>query len=244
MQDTFDFSTIIFLCLAVFVIWKLRSVLGQKTGNEQPPEKLTRDNSGQESQRDSWQNQSNNSRPQADNDQVITLPPRQPQEPLKNRWKGIAEDGTPLADTLNRIAALDPSFDAAKFLEGSKMAYEMVVTDFARGDRQQLKELLTAEVYSGFNQAISERETRGEKVETTFVSIDKAELKEAELQSRDARLTVQFLSKLITLTRDKQGNIVDGSAENVTDVIDVWTFARTLGTDDPNWLLAATEGGQ
>lgn len=243
MQDAFDFSTIIFVCLAVFVIWKLRSVLGQKTGSEQPPQELTRNDQSQETRRDSWQNQSDT--PRADNDQIITLPPRQTlNEMNKDRWKGIAEPGTPLADTLDRMAALEPSLDVKGFLEGAKIAYEMVVTAFASGDRNQLKNLLTKEVYDGFDHALKEREDRGEKVETTFVSIDKNELVEAELTGREARLTVKFLSKLISVTRDGEGKVIDGSADSVTDIADIWTFSRELGSSDPTWLLAATESGQ
>lgn len=243
MQNAFDFSTIIFVCLAVFVIWKLRSVLGQKTGSEQPPPELNRTEQPPEGRRDSWSNQSG--APRADNDQVITLPPRSPAPEVdRDRWKGITEIGTPLADTLDRMAGLEPSFDAKGFLDGSRVAYEMVVTAFANGDRNQLKNLLTPEVYGGFEQALKEREARGEKVETTFVAIDKSTLEDAELIGRDARLTVRFQSKLITVTRDASGNVVDGSPDSVTDISDIWTFSRTLGNNDPTWLLAATESGQ
>lgn len=249
MQDIFDLKTLIFLCLAVFVIWKLRSVLGQKTGSEQPPADLNANKDMQpDSAGDSWQNQSRD-RQMGDSDTVIALPPRQaaqqkPVELSKDRWKCITEAGTPLADTLDRMAALEPSFDARTFLEGAKVAYEMIVTAFARGERQELKDLLTRDVFSGFEQAIADRERRGEKVETTFVAIDKSELQSAELVGRDAQLTVRFASKLITATRDAAGKIIDGSAETVIDVVDIWTFARKLGTNDPTWLLAATESGQ
>lgn len=250
MQDVLDLKTLIFLCLAVFVIWKLRSVLGQKTGSEQPPVDLNASKDMQSgSARDSWQNQSRD-RQMGDSDTVIALPPRQqaaqqkPVELSKDRWKGIAEAGTPLADTLDRMVALEPSFDARTFLEGAKVAYEMIVTAFAKGERQELRDLLTREVFSGFEQAIAEREKRGEKVETTFVAIDRSELQSAELVGSNGQLTVRFASKLITATRDAEGRIIDGSAEAVIDVVDVWTFARKLGANDPNWLLAATESGQ
>ena len=120
----------------------------------------------------------------------------------------------------------------------------MNVTAFAQGDRRTLKDLLSRDVYEGFERAITERERRGETVETTFVSIDKAEMAGAELQGKTAQIVVRFLSKLITATRDASGNVVDGSPETVADVTDVWTFARTLGSRDPNWQLVATEAGQ
>jgi predicted lipid-binding transport protein (Tim44 family) len=120
----------------------------------------------------------------------------------------------------------------------------MIVTAFAQGDRKTLKNLLSKDVYEGFEKAIAEREKRGEQVETTFVSIDKAEIGGVDVRNRVAQVTVRFLSKLITATRNAEGAVIDGSAEAVVDVTDVWTFARTLGTRDPNWQLVATEAGQ
>jgi predicted lipid-binding transport protein (Tim44 family) len=124
------------------------------------------------------------------------------------------------------------------------MAYEMIVTAFAQGDRKTLKGLLSRDVYDGFERAIADREKRGEKAETTFVSIDKAEIENVEVKGRIAQVTIRFLSKLITATRAADGTVIDGSPETVVDVTDVWTFARPLGTRDPNWQLVATEAGQ
>ena len=90
----------------------------------------------------------------------------------------------------------------------------------------------------------SEREKRGETVETRFVSIDKADITAAEMRGRTAQVTVRFVSQLISATRDKEGNVIDGNAEKVTDVTDVWTFARDVSSRDPNWKLVATEAGQ
>jgi predicted lipid-binding transport protein (Tim44 family) len=99
-------------------------------------------------------------------------------------------------------------------------------------------------VFEGFERAITERERRNERAETTFVSIDKADLAAVEVRGGVAQVTVRFLSKLITATRDAAGAVVDGSPETVVDVTDVWTFARTLGSRDPTWHLVATEAGQ
>jgi predicted lipid-binding transport protein (Tim44 family) len=241
MQDSFDITTLIFIVLAVFVVWRLRSVLGQKTGSEQPPfDPLSR--------RDAPLRPGN--APAEPDHNVVRLPgangaPRPAAEiPSAERWKGIAEPGTPTAQALDGIARAEPQFDAAEFLEGAKAAYEMIVTAFAQGDRKILKDLLAREVYEGFERAITERERRGETVETTFVSIDKAEMAGAEIQGKTAQIVVRFLSNLITVTRDASGTVVDGSPEAVVDVTDVWTFARTLGSRDPNWQLVATEAGQ
>ena len=112
------------------------------------------------------------------------------------------------------------------------------------GDRRTLKNLLSREVYDGFEAAIKEREKRGETVETRFVSIDKADIAAAEMRGRTAQVTVRFVSQLISVTRDKDGNVIDGNADKVTDVTDVWTFARDVSSRDPNWKLVATEAGQ
>ena len=239
MQDSFDITTLIFIVLAVFVAWRLRSVLGQKTGNEQPPfDPMAR--------RDAPL-RPGNAAPEQDN--VVRLPGpngKAPavEVPAAERWKGIAEPGTPIARGLDEVVRLEPSFDGPTFLEGAKAAYEMIVTAFAQGDRKTLKDLLSKEVYEGFERAITERERKGEKVETTFVSIDKAEISGVEINGKTGQIVVRFLSKLITATRDASGAVVDGNPDVVADVTDVWTFARALGSRDPNWQLVATEAGQ
>lgn len=232
----FDIYTIIFLALAVFIFLRLRSVLGQRTGRERPPYDPY-------SARDAVRSPAN--------DKVVTLPPRKPEvaesaeaiEP-KERWKGIATTGSGVAAGLDAIVAADKSFDPAHFLTGARSAYEMIVTAFAEGDRRNLKGLLSREVYDGFEAAISEREQRGETTETRFVSLDQADIVGAELRGRNAQLTLKFVSKLISVTHDRNGAVVDGSSDRVSDVTDVWTFARDVSSRDPNWKLVATEAGQ
>jgi predicted lipid-binding transport protein (Tim44 family) len=160
--------------------------------------------------------------------------------PPTDRWKGLAEPGTPLAQGLDAIAAHDSSFDPRHFLSGAKSAYEMIVLAFANGDRRALKDLLSSEVYESFEAVIRDREKYEQKTETRFVSIDKAELVGAEARDRAAQLTVRFVSQMITATRDKTGTIVDGSADTVADITDVWTFARDITSRDPNWKLVGT----
>ena len=229
----FDIYTIIFLALAVFIFLRLRSVLGQRTGRERPPY-------------DPYAAREP-VRPAAE--KVVALPnrtpdtvqtPAAPAEPVE-RWKGIAEAGSPIAAGLDAIAAAAPDFDAQHFLTGARAAYEMIVNAYAEGDRRTLKNLLSREVFDGFEAAIIGREKRGETVESRFVSIDNAEITAAEVRGRSGHVTVRFQSKLISVTRDKDGNVIDGNAEKVTDVTDVWTFARDVSSRDPNWKLVATE---
>src|SRR5438128_2219439 len=237
MRDVFDIYTIIFLALAVFIFLRLRSVLGQRTGRERPPYDPY-------SARDAVRG--------ATNDNVVTLPgrggepvqkPADTPEPAE-RWKGIAEAGSTAAAGLDAIAREDKTFDAKHFIAGARAAYEMIVLAFAQGDRRALKNLLSREVYDGFEGAIREREERGETVETRFVAIEKADITGAELRGRTAQIRVRFVSQLVSVTRDKSDNVIDGSPDKVTDVTDVWTFARDISSRDPNWKLVATEAGQ
>ena len=235
-RDVFDIYTIIFLALAVFIFLRLRSVLGQRTGRERPP----------------YDPYSARDAVRGSNDNVVALPgrggeaPAAPATPVdpQERWKGIAEPGTALATGLDAIVKADPAFDLKHFIAGARQAYEMIVTAYAEGDRRTLKNLLSRDVYEGFEHAIRERETRGETSETRFVSIDKSDVTGAELRGQTAHVTVRFVSQLVSVTRDRNGNVIDGNAEKVTDVTDVWTFARDISSRDPNWKLVATEAGQ
>ncbi|MDQ2955197.1 MAG: Tim44/TimA family putative adaptor protein [Pseudomonadota bacterium] len=232
----FDIYTIIFLALAVFIFLRLRSVLGQRTGRERPP----------------YDPYSARDARTATNDKVVALPGRKtdaaarPAETVEpaDRWRGIAEQGSAVGKGLDAIAAADPNFDAQHFIAGARAAYEMIVNAFAVGDRRALKGLLSREVYEGFEAAIREREAKGETVESKFVSLDNAEITGAELRGNTAQITVRFVSQLISVTRDRAGNVVEGSPDKITEVTDVWTFARDLTSRDPNWKLVATEAGQ
>ncbi|WP_186420481.1 Tim44/TimA family putative adaptor protein [Bosea sp. CS1GBMeth4] len=236
-MQNFDMTTLVFLALAVFVAWKLRSVLGQKTGHEKPPvDPFAR----REAPPLRPEQPANGER----RDNVIRLPgaANDAATPADaERWKDIAEPGSPIAVGLDAIARQEQRFDPQSFLAGAKSAYETIVTAFARGDRKTLKGLLAKEVYEGFEQAIAEREKRGEKAESNFVSIDKAEIAAVDVKGKTAQVTIAFVSQLISVVRDAQGNVVDGSADAVSEVNDVWTFSRQLGSRDPNWLLVATE---
>lgn len=228
----FDIYTVIFLVLAVFIILRLRSVLGTRTGHERPPERAARRDPTPET---------------SANENVVRLPtasdeiaPEPVVDPAK-RWKGVVPEGSPLEAGLDEIKARDPSFDGRAFVEGARAAYEMIVTSFARGDTKQLKMLLAKDVYESFASAIADRERRGEVMDSNFVSVGKPEIQEAEMVGNTAQIAVRFVSQLITATRDKSGAVIDGNAETVADVVDHWTFARDVTSRDPNWKLVRTE---
>jgi predicted lipid-binding transport protein (Tim44 family) len=229
-----DIYTIIFLALAVFIFLRLRNVLGQRTGGERPP----------------YDRAARNVAQGAPDSKVVPMPgtmidqaplaPTADVAPPTDRWKGLAEPGTPLTQGLDAIVAQDSSFDPRHFLSGARSAYEMIVLAFANGDRRALKDLLSSEVFESFDAVIRDREKHEQKTETRFVSIDKAEIVSAETRDRTAQLTVRFVSQMISVTRDKAGAIVDGNPEKVADITDVWTFARDITSRDPNWKLVGT----
>jgi predicted lipid-binding transport protein (Tim44 family) len=233
-------DTTLILLLAVvtvLVILKLRSVLGQRTGRERPPYDPY-------SAPDAVRN--------ATGEKVVTLPqrnaeqPARPSEPAEagpDRYAGFALPGSAVARGLDAISAADRSFDVKQFIAGARAAYEMIVTAYAAGDRRSLKGLLEREVYDGFEAVIRQREARGETVETRFVSIDASEIINAQLRGKIAQITLRFVSQLVSATRNRNDNVIDGSADSVTSVTDVWTFAREVTSRDPNWKLVATEGG-
>jgi predicted lipid-binding transport protein (Tim44 family) len=248
MHDPFDLTTVIFALLAIFVVWKLRSVLGSRTGGERPPVDPfpgTRRKSEDSPPAAAIGNSSEDGKvirlPGAGVGDAGPGPTRRGNDP--DRWKGLAEPGSKAWAGLDAIATIDPTFAAKPFLDGARVAYEMIVTAFAAGDAEALKPLLAIDVYESFAQAIAERKRQGARVETTFVSIDKASADEAQVRGTTAQISVRFLSKLITATYDRTGAVIEGTPGKVVDMIDVWTFARDTSSRDPNWKLVATETG-
>ncbi len=242
MDGRIDVITLLFLIVAVFVIFKLRSVLGRRTGDEEA--RYERQVRAQQEARE---------RAAAAKDKVVALP-RRDREPTpvgqdtqtavasaESRVKGFAKGNSMLEQALLSIAKVDPSFDPEQFLGGAKQAYEMIVTAFAEGNRRMLKDLLSKDVFDGFASAITDRESRGEQIDQSFVGINSADLIEAEQRGRTAQVVVKFVSQLISATRDASGEVVSGDPQRIREVTDIWTFARDTSSRDPNWRLIATQ---
>ncbi len=231
-MEIFDFGTIFFLVAAIVIFVQLRSVLGRRTGNERKPF-------------DPYSRRTEEKEEAGQNDNVVSLPRRKGSaEPAENAYAAIdaaAAPGTELNRGLRAIRDADPSFDPKTFADGARMAYEMIVMAYADGDRRTLKNLLSREVYDGFVAAISDRESRSEKVQSSFVGIDKAEIANAEMKGTEAHVTLRVVSQLVSATRNAAGEVIDGDPETVAEVKDVWTFARDTRSRDPNWKLVATE---
>ncbi len=240
-MEKIDLFTLISLIVAVVVILKLRSVLGRRTGDEEARlERYRAERSKQEA---------------GASDNVVAMPRREgaPAGPTAEVAVADAEErikdypglNAEVRDGLLEIAKLDPTFDPDGFLRGAKQAYEMIVTAFAEGNRKILKDLLNRDVYDGFVRAMSERESRGEQVDQSFVGINKADILETEVKSDIANVTVRFVSQLISATRDKAGAILSGDPQKVKEVTDIWTFSRDISSAkalaNPNWRLIATQ---
>ena len=231
-----DMTTLVTLAIAVFIFLRLRSVLGKRTGHQAPPfdpRDLRRD--------------SGPDRP-ANDDNIVTLPRKGAQAEGETETQtrhaavdAVAKPGTKLNRQLREVVGADPSFDPSAFVDGAKMAYEMIVTAFADGDRKALRNLLSREVYDGFAAAISDRENRGEQVRSTFVGIDSAAITGAELVGSDEQVTVRFVSQIVSATYDAEEKLIDGDPDQVAEVTDIWTFSRDTRSSDPNWRLVATE---
>ena len=244
MDGRIDVSTLLFLVLAVVIFLKLRSVLGRRTGHEQS--RYERYKAQQEAAQRNGK--------LAGQDKVVTLPrrereelePRPVAEPqvradVEERVKGLAAGNAGIAKGLLDIVRADETFEPDTFLKGARAAYELIVTAFAESNRKTLKSLLSREVYDGFAGAITDRESRGEQVDQSFVGIKSADVVEAELKNGMAQVTVKFVSELISATRDKGGEVIAGDPKRIKEVTDIWTFAREVASRDPNWKLIATQ---
>lgn len=243
-MEFFDFGTIFFFIAAVIIFLQLRNVLGRRTGNERPPVDPYSARKADPAPNTAKGAPTNDN---GSSDGVVALPRRPDtagKEAADNGFAdidAIAPAGTPLNEGLRAIRAADSSFEPKRFLDGAKMAYEMIVTSFADGDRKALKTILAKEVYDGFVSAITEREAKGEKLTSSFVGIGKADITGAGMKGTEANVTVRIVSQMISATRDKDGKVIDGDPDAVVEIKDVWTFARDTRSRDPNWKLVATE---
>lgn len=224
MGDGFVFiEIVIFAMIAAFLVYRLRSVLGRRTGEERQRSNPFTSAPGA-----------------AKPDNVVPLPERNRTRPDVAPGADIAVSDEPLslAAYIDQIRAADPTFDEKHFLEGSKAAFAMIVDAFARGDTATLRPLLADDVYDSFAQVIRDRQAAGEQHEARIEQVREAEVVEAKLDAgRTARVTVRLVSDQVNVVRDRNGAIVDGDPKALVENTDVWTFARNLRSRDPNWAL-------
>lgn len=235
-MEFLDLTTLITIAIAVFILLRLRSVLGQRTGHQNPD--------------DYFGPKTKTPKPDGDEeitDNVVKLPTRnragdEPvRDPVTDEIDVLAKPRTKLNKALKEIHSADSSFSPKQFLSGADMAYEMIVNAFADGDDRSLKNLLSPDVFEGFKAAIDGRKERGEVIKSSFVGLDSSKIDAAEVRDGEAQVSVRFESQIVSATYDSDGKLIEGDENEVVRVRDIWTFARDLRSRDPNWKLVATE---
>lgn len=227
------FDIILFALIAVFLVLRLRSTLGRRNGEEkQGPTDVF----GRRSHEDDSKGATNGAPQPTDN--VYRLP---------DADKVVGKDDATVAvdsgafSVLQQIQKADPDFTQQDFLNGARMAFEMIVEYFAKGDKDGLNPLLSAEVYKNFAAAIDARAEKGEREETTLVGIKSATIHDASLEGRTACITIKFVSEEVSVILNNEGDVISGDPNQVVEAEDLWTFARNIESRDPNWQLVATE---
>ncbi len=211
------FYVVLLAMVAGFLAMRLYSVLGKRTGHEQPL-------------------------PRAAEERPATLSVPRSVSPVAEVREIANRNIEPRAEPgLRSIVAGEPGFDVGQFLEGAQAAYRMVLEAFWTGDEATLAELAEDDVRAAFVEAIAVRNAAGEVLDNRLVTIERAIIADASLSGRDARITVRFDADIAAITRDAEGNVIAGSMTDAVETHDVWTFARTLKSNDPNWKLADTD---
>ena len=206
--------------VAVFLILKLKSVLGTREGFEKPPAAAPQPDSAAEKR------------------QAFEVIEGGPDRDITDHVK----EGSVAAKALAAMKAAEPSFDVGEFLQGARGAYEMILMGFERGDLNAIKPFLSDEVFETFTEVVAAREDQGLTIEADFIGVRETTLAKAKFLKTKSRgeVTVKFVGELTSVVRDSAGDIVEGKINEVKKQKDVWTFARNMGSNDPNWKLVAT----
>jgi predicted lipid-binding transport protein (Tim44 family) len=228
MNNGFQFFDIIlFVMIAIFLVLRLRGVLGRRDGHQGDFPDIFKQALKKEKQDDD-----------EENDNVISL---NPETVDTNDQLDVEPDPqTPLQMQLNTIASADRDFDPEEFISGARIAFEYILGAYAGGKAKALKPMLSADVFANFDASIRERAEAGQVMEETLIGISEVKLVDAEMEGTVAQITVKFTSDQVHALSDRDGNIVDGDPDKIVSVTDFWTFARDTRSRDPNWSLAAT----
>jgi predicted lipid-binding transport protein (Tim44 family) len=238
-----NYDIILIGLVAIFLILRLRAVLGKRTGNERPPA------------RDPFNSPTPPPAPSAGgtprlgdapggNDNVVSLPGAGAPRPdnATTSVGGIRTTVLPAASAgVSAIRTADARFDPISFADGARAAFTTIVEAFAKGDTQALRPLLDSPTFASFEGAIRGRTERREKAETTLIGFEASDIAGAELHDSKAEVTVRFVTEQVNVVRNAEGQIADGNPNEVQKVVDLWTFRRDTKSSDPNWVLIKTE---
>ena len=228
MGEGFQFIDIVlFAMIAAFLILRLRSVLGRHRDPGRSKNGFSADQPLP---------------PQEDNSIVVTDRADKPEVHLDDEEPPVPEmeEKSLLDEGFEQIKVATPEFETKEFLQGVHSAFEIIIKSFAKGDREQLESLLSADVYNNFSLAIASREKDNETFENTLIRIVDVAPLEAYMKGKTSHVTVKVVSEQINVTRNAEGEVVDGNPDYVAEISDIWTFARDTQTRDPNWELVAT----
>jgi predicted lipid-binding transport protein (Tim44 family) len=219
-MDSAVIQLLVLAGIAIFLILRLRSVLGTREGYERPPEPLP--------------GASTQSRRSFD---VI-------EGGADDDINDHVSAGSPQAKALAEMKRIEPDFNVGEFLQGARGAYEMILMGFEQGKLDDLVPFLSRDVFESFDEVVQLREREGLKVDANFVGVREVDLADATFDSasNEAEITVRFVGELTSVVRNRQGEVVEGDPNTIKQQRDVWTFGRVMGSDNPNWKLVATGG--
>ncbi|WP_121060953.1 Tim44/TimA family putative adaptor protein [Chachezhania antarctica] len=204
--------------IAIFLILRLRNVLGTREGFEKPqvPETAAR-------------------APRPDFEVIEGGP--------DHDITDYVEEGSKAADALAAMKRVEPSFSVTEFVQGARGAYEMIILGFDKGNLSEIEPYLAEDVFETFVDVVSQREDQGLTVQSEFIGVREIALADADFAKDTGRaeITMRFVGELTSVVKDREGNVIEGSSTTSKRQKDTWTFARTMGSDDPNWLLVATD---
>jgi predicted lipid-binding transport protein (Tim44 family) len=219
MQNSPLLQLLVLAGIAIFLILRLKSVLGTREGFERP---------------ESPQPPIESSR-RHDFEVIEGGPDRDVTDHV--------EEGSREADALYAMKAVEPSFSVSEFVGGARTAYEMIVMGFERGDLDAIKPFLAEDIFDTFVDVVAAREDEGLTIEAEFVGVREVKIVDATFDedTQEAEITLRFLGELTSAVRNAEGEIIEGSVTEIKRQKDTWAFARKMGTDDPNWLLVSTD---
>ena len=208
--------------IALFLIFRLKNVLGTRTGFEKPPVAVPERDRPGAGRRDF---------------EVIEGGP-------DRDITDFAPEGSDTAAALAAMKEVEPGFNVSEFVSGARQAYEMILMAFESGDLSSVQPFLSEDVYEAFLSVISDREDKGLSIQANFIGVRETALQSARFDqpTGEAEITLRFVGELTSVVKDASGEIVEGNPNEIKKQRDVWTFARPMGSDDPNWKLVATEG--
>ncbi len=210
---------LVLAAIAVFLILRLRNVLGTREGFEKPPVPM---------------------QPAKRSGPSFEVIEGGPDLDITDHFA----EGTPQARALAEMKRIEPSFNVTEFLAGGRGAYEMIVMGYERGELDAIKPFLSEDIYESFVDAVAAREDQGLTIEANFIGVREMSLENVTLDpdTKEAEMTLRFVAELTQAVRNEEGEIIEGSLTDAKKQKDTWVFARVMGADDPNWLLVSTDG--